>query len=113
MQQYYTTKEKASLHDTTMPLLKAMYTEFKELAKKKPEAAVSKSKIKLINRLLEKINIILKDEKSIEFLDMLEEDDIPQISDVTLILSQYVAAMAAFQQSHYGWDGKDNNWFIK
>ena len=52
---YYTTKEKADSYDVTMPLLKAMYVEFKALSSKKPDAAVSKSKIKITNRLLEKV----------------------------------------------------------
>ena len=43
---YYTTKERAQAYDTTMPLLEAMYLEFKDLSKKKPDAAVSKSKNK-------------------------------------------------------------------
>ena len=46
------TNEEASTHDTTMPLLEAMYAEFKELSKKKPDAVVSKKKIGLANRLL-------------------------------------------------------------
>lgn len=71
---YYTTKEKVQNYDITMPLLKAMYFEFKELSKKKPEAAVSKSKIKISNRLLDKVRTVLKDSTSIEFLDLLDED---------------------------------------
>lgn len=110
---YYTTKEKAKTHDTLMPLLAAMYLEFKELSKKKPDAAVSKSKIKIANRLLEKVRSVLSDEESIDFLDLLDEDDIPQASDVALILSQYVAAMKAFHGDHWGWNGSDNTWFIK
>ena len=110
---FYTTKEKATTHDTMTPLLQAMYTEFKELSKKKPDSAVSKSKIKIVNRLLERVKTVLSDEESIEFLDMLDEDDVPQASDVTLILSQYVAAMNAFRGKHYGWDGSKSAWFIK
>ena len=109
---FYTTKEKAQTHDTMTPLLEAMYTEFKELSKKKPDSAVSKSKIKIVNRLLERVKTVLSDEESIEFLDMLDEDDVPQASDVTLILSQYVAAMNAFHGKHYGWDGSNHTWFI-
>lgn len=112
-EKFYTTKEKARTHDTMTPLLQAMYTEFKELSKKKPDSAVSKSKIKIVNRLLERVKTILSDEESIEFLDMLDEDDVPQASDVTLILSQYVAAMDAFRGKHYGWDGSNHAWFIK
>ena len=104
---YYTTQEKVSAYETTMPLLKAMYSEFKELSKKKPDAAVSKSKIKITNRLLERVRMALADSSSLEFLDLLDEDDIPQISDVTLILSQYVASMEAFKKRHYrSYNGK-------
>jgi hypothetical protein len=110
---FYTTKEKAQTHDTMTPLLGAMYAEFKEISKKKPDSAVSKSKIKIVNRLLEKVRTVLSDEESISFLDLLDEDDVPQASDVTLILSQYVAAMNAFHQKHYGWDGSSHIWFIK
>ncbi|MDR2315010.1 MAG: hypothetical protein LBF06_01355 [Pseudomonas sp.] len=113
MEKYYTTSEKAQTHDTVMPLLQAMYAEFKELSKKKPDAAVSKSKIKIVNRLLEKARFVLSDEESIEFLDLLDEDDVPQVSDVTLILSQYVAGMTAFHTSHYGWNGVKHLWYIE
>lgn len=110
---FYTTKEKALTHDTTTPLLEAMYAEFKEISKKKPDSAVSKSKIKIVNRLLEKVRTVLSDEESISFLDLLDEDDVPQASDVTLILSQYVAAMKAFYETHHGFDGSNHTWFIK
>ncbi|NIA23656.1 MAG: hypothetical protein GWP03_05820 [Proteobacteria bacterium] len=110
---YYTAPDKASTHDTTMPLLQAMYGEFKEISKKKPDSAVSKSKIKITNRLLERVRVVLKDEESIDFLDLLDEDDVPQASDVTLILSQYVAAMNAFHDKYYGWDGTDHKWFVE
>ena len=110
---YYTTEEKADTHETMMPLLQAMYAEIKELSKKKPDSAVSKNKIKIVNRLLEKIRFVLSDEDSIGFLDLLDEDDIPQSSDVTLILSQYVAAMKAFHNKYFGWDGTGRNWFVQ
>lgn len=108
-----TLKSKADSHDTTMPLLKAMYIEFKELSKKTPSAAISKQKITIVNRLLTRISEILVDEESIKFLDMLDEDDVPQMSDVTLMLSQYVAAMNAFKEKYHGWDGSTHKWFLK
>lgn len=108
-----TEPEKASTHDTTMPLLQAMYAEFKELSKKNPDAAVNKSKINIANRLLERVRVVVSAEESIDFLDLLNEDDVPQASDVTLILSQYVAAMKAFHNKYYGWNGSENDWFTK
>ena len=112
-EKHYTTQEKAKTHDTMMPLLEAMYFEFKELSKKKPDSAINKTKIKIVNRLLEKIRFVLSDEESIDFLDLLDEDDVPQSSDVTLMLSQYVTAMKAFLGKYYGYDGKSHDWFVK
>ena len=108
-----TSEIKAKKHDTTMPLLQSMYGEFKELSKKKPEAAVSKNKIQIVNRLLESVRQVLEEEDAITFLDLLDDDDLPQNSDVTLILSQYVAAMETFKDKYYGWGGTENTWFIK
>ncbi len=90
------TQEKAELLTVTRPLLKAMFLEFKELSKKKPDGAVSKSKIKVVNRLLEKCRNLLQNELSIEYLDLLDEDDFPQNSDIVLMLSQYESAMDQF-----------------
>ncbi len=93
--------EKAELYEITMPLLQAMYREFKELSKKKPEGAVGKVKIKVVNRLLTKCQEVLEAEASIDYLDVLDEDDVPQNSDVVLTLSQYVAAMQQFRSTYY------------
>ncbi|BAY59238.1 hypothetical protein NIES2135_61150 (plasmid) [Leptolyngbya boryana NIES-2135] len=105
--------EKANLHDTVMPLLEAMHQEFKELSKKKPDSVLSLTKVKTVNRLLNSCRKILESEQSIQFLDTLDEDNIPQNSDVVLTLSQYVAAMAQFKSSHYGWDGVKERWFTE
>lgn len=105
-----TATEIGELHDTMMPLLEAMFNEFKELSKKKPEAAVSKNKILVVNRLLEKIREILSNETSIQYLDLMDVDNIPQVSDVTLMLSQYVAAMTGYRAKHYRWNGSNHVW---
>ncbi len=38
---------------------------------------------------------------TIEYLDLLEEDDVPQNSDVVLMLSQYTAAMERYYDTFY------------
>jgi hypothetical protein len=108
-----TTAEKANLHDITMPLLRAMYGEFKEFSKKKPDDAVSEAKVRVVNRLLIRCRDVLESETSIEFLDLLDEDEMPRNSDVVLTLSQYVAAMNQFRSTYYGWNGSEDNWFTK
>lgn len=109
--QKHTSREKSELHEVTMPLLKAMNLEFKELSKKKPEAVLSKSKVKIINRLLDSCRKVLDSEQSLNYLDLMDEDDVPQNSDVVLMLSQYVAAMQQFESTYYGWDGTEHRWF--
>ncbi|MCU8011688.1 hypothetical protein [Shewanella sp. SM74] len=47
-EKFYTTEYKAKTHDNMTPLLEAMYAEFKEISKKKPDSAVSKSKMKIV-----------------------------------------------------------------
>ena len=108
-----TTKQAAESFEVLMPLLKSLYNEFKDLSKKNPESAVSKGKVALVNRLLEKVRGILSDQDSLPFLDLLNDDDLPQSSDVTIMLSQYVAAMTAFKYRYFGWDGTEEGWYIK
>ncbi len=91
-----------------MPLLRAMFDEFKELSKKKPDAVLNKRKVELVNRLLKDVLAILEDEPSRPYLDLLDEDDLPQNSDVLLMLSQFVAAMSAFHDRYFGYDNKKN-----
>ncbi|HYW18075.1 MAG TPA: hypothetical protein VE956_01970 [Nodularia sp. (in: cyanobacteria)] len=110
--QKQTSFEKAELYEVIISLLTAMQKEFLELTKKKPEAVLNKSKIKVVNRLLNKCRIVLAGEQSLEYLDLIDEDDVPQNSDVALMLSQYVAAMNQFRSTYYGWDGKEYRWFI-
>lgn len=108
-----TTRVQAAAWEIAKPLLDAMYNEFKELSKKKPDEAISKSKIAVVNRLLEKCRETLAGEDSLAFLDMLDQDNVPQYSDVVLTLSQYAAAMKAFREAYYGWDGSEDTWFVK
>ena len=108
-----TTAQKAADWETVTPMLEAMFGEFKELSKKKPDGAVSKAKIVVVNRLLEKCRSVLANEDSLVFLDLLDEDDVPQHSDVVLMLSQYVAALKQFHSTYYGFDGTEHTWFLK
>ncbi len=110
-----TTEEKAAKHDDLMPLLAAMFREFQEASKKKPEAALNKRKVEIVNRLLQDVLSILDAEPTRAYLDLLNEDDLPQNSDVVLILGQTVAAMEAFKEKYHGYDPMegDHVWYIE
>ena len=87
-----------------MPLLNSMFREFQELSKKKPDGALNKRKVEIVNRLLRGIHGILKGESTSAYLDLLDEDALPQNSDVVLILGQAVAAMDTFSEKYYGYN---------
>ena len=110
--QKHTTPKKANLYEVVMPLLSAMQQEFKELSKKKPDSVLSLSKVKTVNRLLESCLKVLELEQSLQFLDLIDEDEIPQNSDLVLMLSQYVAAMHQFHLTYIVLDDLEYRWLI-
>lgn len=99
-----TTVAKAVLHENLMPLLEAMQKEFQEQTKKKPDAVLSPGKVKVVNRLLSDILKIIDGEPTRPYIDLLVEDDLPQNSDVALMLGQVTAAMNAFRSKYYYMD---------
>lgn len=107
--------ELGAKHDSLMPLLSAMFREFQEFTKKKPEGILSKSKVKIVNRLLTDVLTIVDAEPSRPFLDLLDEEDLPQNSDVLLMLGQFVAAMEGFHQKYWGYDSfaREQRWHMK
>ena len=99
-----TTDQQIELYSIIYPLLKSMFTEIKDFSKKNQNDPINLSKVKIINRLLIRAKEILKDESSIEFLDILEEDNLPSMSDAVLIVSQYISALDKFHSDHYKYD---------
>ena len=71
--------------------LQSIYEELSVLSKKSPNDAVNNFKLNFINKLLNNSNELLS-QKYRPFEDFLDfdTDNIPQYSDVVLILSQYL-----------------------
>lgn len=82
-------------------MLTAQKREFDLLSNKKSDGPLNKMKIKMVNRVLEPLNELLKNEPSYKFLDILNEDDMPTNSDVVLIISQYEKAMDNFKNKYF------------
>lgn len=57
-------------------------------------------KIEMINKLLTRVLLVLETEPEHEFLSVLDKDAVPQNSDVTLLLGQFLAAMSKFRSRH-------------
>ena len=110
-----TTNKKISGYETTGPLLKALYEEMQTLSKKNPEKTINASKVKLVNRLLSDIKEILYEEPDDKYLDLLDDENLPQYSDVVLMLSQFSTAMREFRKRYrtIERDFDQNEWSIK
>lgn len=94
-------KEKVELYEVVRPLLHSAYSEVKVMSDKKQSEQLNLNKVKIINKLFDKVLILLKDEPTIEFLQKLDEDDLPTNSDAVLILSQSLSAMDQFHSKYF------------
>lgn len=104
------TEQQAATFDMLSPMLDSFLREMREFAKKKPEGIVTAPKVKMINRLLAQVKEVLAADPSAAYLDLLDEEALPQNSDAVLILGQFQAAMKQFQDKHYGWYGGTRRW---
>lgn len=84
-------KKEIDLFEKKQAQLEALLTEIGNLAKKTPNDAVNKFKLKFINEVLQSANTVLnKDYKPFESFEIFDEEMLPSNSDVTFILSQYL-----------------------
>ena len=105
----YTTEEQIGLYGTISPLLNSAFEEIKEFSKKKQDEPLNVKKVKMINRLLEKAKEVLKNESTVAFLDLLDENELPSNSDAVLTMSQFISALRKFHEDHFhsgDWDMK-------
>lgn len=105
-----TTDEQVKLYLTINPLLKSAFDEVKEFSKKKQDEELNIKKVKMINRLLEKAKEILKDEPTVDYLELLDEDELPTNSDAVLTMSQFISAMNKFHDDHYHYENNMLSW---
>ncbi|WP_461633373.1 hypothetical protein [Labilibaculum euxinus] len=93
-------------------MLHSVYSEMKEFSKKKPDDALNNFKVTNINRVLVKVKVLLKDEPTIDFLDLLDDESLPTNSDAILIIGQYTASIktyrAKFTNDWGRWKTKEN-----
>lgn len=81
------------LFNKTYAQLESLHDEISLLSKKSPTDGVNKFKLKLINNVLESANKLLGQKKPFEDFTVFDEDQLPNNSDATLILSQYLSCM--------------------
>lgn len=71
--------------------LQGAHSELSQLAKKSPNDAINKFKLRLLNKVLESANGVLGESyRPFDDFSTFSEDDVPTTSDVTMILAQYM-----------------------
>ncbi len=91
------TEKDVATYNMIFPMIKSMRDEIKVLSSKKQDGVLNNLKIKIINRLIDPARELLAKEPTLEYLERLDEDLLPQNSDVVLILSQYIEALNQYQ----------------
>lgn len=104
------TKEIVSKFKMLKPMLISLLDEIREFSKKKPDGVLNKFKVSTINRTLKDVKEILSNDPANQYLDLLDEDTLPQNSDAVLVLGQFQAAMNHFQSKYYGYNGLSHGW---
>ena len=62
------TQDSSNQYELLFPLLTGINTEIQEWSKRKPDTVLNTFKVKTINRVLEPVKELLKEEKRIHFL---------------------------------------------
>src|ERR1022692_1932657 len=99
------TEEEVAAYERLVPMLVAAHREMSELSRKKQDGVVNALKIRNLNRLLTELQKVLENDPSRDFVELLDDEALPQNSDVVLLLSQWHAALQQYKERHYGHDG--------
>jgi hypothetical protein len=91
-----TTAAYVEIYQASNEIFDALLAEVRELSKKKPEATMSPGKVKIVNRVLKDLLTFLKDQPEGKYLEELDDDALPQVSDAVLIMVQFQAALQKF-----------------
>ena len=83
-------------------MLTSLGVEIRELSKKKQEGTLNLTKVRMINRVLQPLKLEVLDHIPAHiFLDLLDEDALPNNSDAVLVISQFEAAIKEFDDLYH------------
>ena len=116
--EHITTDAAVQTYDAATGVFSALLSEVRELSKKKPDATLSASKVKLINNVLTDLLSILEQEPEGKYLHVLEDESLPQVSDALMMMVQFNAALVTFKKRYYqsvkiGYASRGQHWITK
>ena len=96
-----TTDEAVAVYLSGRGIFHGLLSEMRELCKKKADATLSKSKVSILNRIMVDLRGILQSQPEGKYLDLLDDEDLPQNSDAVLVMVQYETALHAFYRRYH------------
>ena len=99
--EFVTTAAAVETYESAAGVFSALLHEVRELSKKKPDATLSVSKVKLINKVLVDLLTFLGGEPEGKYLQALEDDSLPQVSDALMMMVQFDAALKSFKSRYH------------
>jgi hypothetical protein len=107
------TEAEVATYERLAPMLEAAHREMSEFSRKKQDGIVNSLKIRNINRLLRDLKAILDHDPAKEYVELLNEEELPQNSDAVLLLGQWQAALQQYKRRHCGKDSVNHTdrWF--
>jgi hypothetical protein len=113
--EHVTTATNVEAYEASNNIFKGLIQEVRELSRKKPEATMSSGKVKIVNRVLKDLLAFLKDEPEGKYLDELDSDALPQVSDAVLVMVQFETALRNYEGRYHRYlpDHGENVWITK
>jgi hypothetical protein len=113
--EHVTTNAAVETYETSSGIFGSLLTEVKELSKKRPEATMSAGKVKIINKVVEDLLTFLKEEPTGKYLDRLDDETLPQMSDAVLVMVQFESALGSFKERYYKYmdEFREHVWITK
>lgn len=99
--QSITTDAKVEEYEASRDVFNSLLDEVKELSKKKPDATMNAGKVRIVNRVLSNLLTVLEGQPDAKYLEILDDDDLPQVSDAVLVMVQFKSALDSFRNRHY------------
>jgi hypothetical protein len=102
-------RENAAKFELAASMFHSVREQYRILSSKKPDATLSSLKVEKLNLVLTDLLSLMEGEPSAKYLASVDDDLLPQYSDIVLIMAQFKAAMTQFADTHKGY-GYDADW---
>lgn len=108
-----TTDAAVATYEASTPIFEGLIREIRGLSRKKPDATMSAGKVKIVNRVLNDLLTILKAEPTGKYLESLDDEALPQVSDAVLTMVQFESALQAFKAKYHQRVEDDWHWITQ